>query len=86
MLSQATSHKFLFLGVSIPRKMANLKRVFVYGTLKKGLPNHKLLSEIPEEETAVFLSEAFTSEKFPVVIGSSDYFPSMLDVPGIGEV
>jgi gamma-glutamylcyclotransferase (GGCT)/AIG2-like uncharacterized protein YtfP len=48
--------------------MANLIRVFVYGTLKRGEPNHQLLTK-KENGFAEFQSEGRTAEKFPLVIG-----------------
>jgi gamma-glutamylaminecyclotransferase len=48
--------------------MANLIRVFVYGTLKRGEPNHQLLT-MKENGFSEFQSEGRTAEKFPLVIG-----------------
>eukprot|EP00794_Sanderia_malayensis_P014321 gene14321-15810_t len=65
--------------------MANSTRVFVYGTLKRGFPNHKLLSNVAENERAIFLSQGCSKEKYPLVVGSQAHIPFMLDSPGIGE-
>ena len=43
--------------------------VFVYGTLKRGQPNHHWLSTA-ENGWQRFIGEAVTEEKFPLVIAS----------------
>lgn len=43
-------------------------KVFVYGTLKRGGPNHKLMTD-PENGVAKFIAEGQTSRKYPLVIG-----------------
>ena len=54
--------------------------VFVYGTLKKGEPNHSFMS------SSTFVSEATTCEKFPLVIASKFNIPFLLNKPGVGHV
>ena len=66
--------------------MASLTRVFVYGTLKKGLPNHQLLCNIGADQHVKFLSPCHTSNKYPVVIASAACIPFLLNHPGVGEV
>jgi len=51
--------------------------VFVYGTLKKGYGNNRLL------ETSEFIGNAVTIKKFPM-IGEGGAFPYMLDIEGDG--
>ncbi|KAJ8902688.1 hypothetical protein NDN08_006008 [Rhodosorus marinus] len=53
--------------------------VFVYGTLKRGFPNHHLLREANYEGTFR------TDEKFPLVIGGEFFSPYLLHRPGEGS-
>lgn len=48
--------------------MANLIRVFVYGTLKRGEPNYHIL-ENKENGHSEFVTKGSTSIKYPLVIG-----------------
>ena len=66
--------------------MASLTRVFVYGTLKKGMPNHRLLQNLNKNEVANFLSNARSSERYPLVITTPASIPFLLDFAGQGEV
>uniref|UniRef100_A0A1L8E549 Gamma-glutamylcyclotransferase family protein n=1 Tax=Nyssomyia neivai TaxID=330878 RepID=A0A1L8E549_9DIPT len=61
-----------------------LRRFFVYGTLKKGEPNHKLLTT-PENGVGKFVSRGETTIKFPLVIGTRYNIPFLLNKPGIGH-
>lgn len=62
-----------------PKPVELLTKVFVYGTLKKGLSNHRLLKD------AQFEGRATTLQQFKMV-GKDDYFPYVLgtahDLPG----
>merc|ERR1711936_990284 len=58
--------------------------VFVYGTLKKGQPNHHWLSTA-ENGWQRFLGEAETNNKFPLVIASRYNIPYLIDQPGTGN-
>lgn len=66
--------------------MANsqLKKVFVYGTLKKGEPNHHWLTKA-ENGYSKFLCSAVTSKRLPLVIASQYNIPMLLNKPGIGH-
>lgn len=53
--------------------------VFVYGTLKKGLHNHRYL------EGQKFVGEGITTERYPL-IGENFSYPYLLDLKGKGEL
>jgi len=59
-------------------------QVFVYGTLKKGQPNHHWLSQT-ENGFQTFLGHATSVKKFPLVIASRYNIPYLLDKPGSGH-
>ena len=60
--------------------------VFVYGTLKRGEPNHYLLQQ-SDKGCCEFVSTAVTVDRWPLVV-SPNYFstPYMLAKAGTGEV
>lgn len=58
-------------------------KVFVYGTLKTGEPNYKVLSETDGEYR--FISSGTTVEKFPLVVGTKYNIPFLLDDAGNGN-
>ncbi|XP_036331369.1 putative gamma-glutamylcyclotransferase CG2811 isoform X1 [Rhagoletis pomonella] len=62
----------------------NLIKVFVYGTLKRGEPNHHWLTR-PENGHSRFVCEAQTVQKFPLVIGTRYNIPFLLNKPGAGH-
>ena len=55
-------------------------RLFVYGTLKKGFPNHNNYME-----SAKRLGKYQTIEKYPLVLCGARYVPCMIDRPGKGH-
>ena len=60
-------------------------RVGVYGTLKKGFPNHsKMLNK--ENGLARFVKNAVTKYKYPLVIASCTNTPYLLNQKGTGHV
>ncbi|KAJ8934602.1 hypothetical protein NQ318_002946 [Aromia moschata] len=61
----------------------NLHKVFVYGTLKKGEPNHQWFSK---DQTGYhkYLYNAKTTEKYPLIIGTKYNIPFLLNSPGNG--
>lgn len=64
--------------------MANrIHKVFVYGTLKKGEPNHHWLTDI-KNGAASFVAKATTDSKYPLVIATRYNIPFLLDRPGDG--
>lgn len=63
----------------------NYHSVFVYGTLKKGEPNHHWITS-KENGHAKFISNAQTIKKYPLIIASKYNIPFLLGNPGVGEV
>ena len=58
--------------------------VFVYGTLKRGQPNHHWLSTA-ENGFQRFVGAGVTNNKFPLVIASRYNIPYLIDRPGDGN-
>lgn len=54
-------------------------KVFVYGTLKRGFPNHHYMSG------ATFLAEARTVAAYPLVVGNTWFTPYLLPEKGEGH-
>jgi gamma-glutamylaminecyclotransferase len=54
-------------------------RIFVYGTLKRGFPNHGYMTG------ATFAGMARTVTAYPLVIGGQWFTPNLLDEPGSGH-
>ena len=65
--------------------MADFVRVFVYGTLKRGFPNHGLLGN-PPQGIVKFITEGRTKQRYPLVIATEAGIPFVLPFPGEGEV
>ncbi|KAG5899877.1 hypothetical protein JTB14_012340 [Gonioctena quinquepunctata] len=61
----------------------NLHKVFVYGTLKKGEPNHSWFSKSTVGYYR-YLSDARTVEKYPLIIATKYNIPFILQSPGNG--
>ena len=66
-------------------EMANRCLVFVYGTLKRGEPNHHWLTDAANGNGR-FIGRAVTSELFPLVVASRYNIPFLLNSPGSGKV
>lgn len=64
------------------RRMA--ARVFVYGTLKRGEPNHHWLTK-KENGQSRFLGKGTTTVRFPLVVGTRYNIPFLLARPGQGK-
>eukprot|EP00667_Euglena_gracilis_P019626 EG_transcript_21060 len=57
--------------------------VFVYGTLKRGFPNHGLMRRPPA--AGQFCGTARTAARFPLVVATPYRIPFLLDLPGQGH-
>ncbi|XP_017287102.1 gamma-glutamylaminecyclotransferase C isoform X2 [Kryptolebias marmoratus] len=60
-----------------------MAHVFVYGTLKKGQPNHHYMMDSSNGK-ATFVATAITAQKYPLVIAGKYNIPFLLNLPGRG--
>lgn len=74
-----------FEGYNLHNRKLQMNRVFVYGTLKNGQPNHFRLMD-PGSGTSTFVGQGQTLEKYPLVIDRSWNLPCLLKLPGSGLV
>ena len=56
----------------------------MYGTLKRGEPNHHFLKK--ENGVARFMGLAELTQRYPLVVASRHNIPFLLEVPGQGKV
>uniref|UniRef100_A0A8C5NV42 Gamma-glutamylaminecyclotransferase n=1 Tax=Jaculus jaculus TaxID=51337 RepID=A0A8C5NV42_JACJA len=61
-----------------------MAHVFVYGTLKRGQPNHKVMLDCANG-WAAFRGRGVTMEPFPLVIAGKHNIPWLLCLPGQGH-
>ncbi|KAM7111674.1 gamma-glutamylaminecyclotransferase isoform 1-T2 [Molossus nigricans] len=61
-----------------------MAQVFVYGTLKRGQPNHKVLLDHTNGCSA-FWGRGRTVEPYPLVIAGEHNIPHLLNLPGHGH-
>uniref|UniRef100_A0A1B0D710 Gamma-glutamylcyclotransferase family protein n=1 Tax=Phlebotomus papatasi TaxID=29031 RepID=A0A1B0D710_PHLPP len=61
-----------------------LQKLFVYGTLKRGEPNHYWFKK-SSNGYAKFVCKAATTKKMPLVIATRYNIPFLLDKPGHGN-
>lgn len=61
-----------------------MTHVFLYGTLKKGQPNHCIMLDTTKG-SAKFLGHACTVDRYPLVIAGKHNIPFLLNVPGEGQ-
>ncbi|XP_055690788.1 troponin C-akin-1 protein [Lutzomyia longipalpis] len=61
-----------------------LHKLFVYGTLKRGEPNHYWLKKA-SNGYAKYICKAATTKKMPLVIATRYNIPFLLDKPGHGN-
>ena len=59
--------------------------VFVYGTLKRGQPNHKLISDGLAAGDCALVGVGATADRFPLVVASRYNIPFLLDARGKGK-
>ena len=64
---------------------ASLHRLFVYGTLRRGQPNHYLLLD-QNNGVAKWLGVARLVNKYPLVVAGPYNIPALLDIEGEGKV
>lgn len=62
-----------------------LHRVFVYGTLKRGEPNHGIIKDVANGY-AKFLGVGKTTTSYPLVIATKYNIPFLLKKPNVGNV
>ena len=62
-----------------------MHRIFVYGTLKRGQPNHYLI-ENASNGIVRYVGEGKTIEKWPLVVYTMFSIPYILNIPGTGHV
>lgn len=58
--------------------------IFVYGTLKRGQPNHYRMFDSSNGK-AELLATACTTQKYPLVIATQHNIPFLLNIPGNGH-
>ena len=62
-----------------------LHKMFVYGTLLKGQPNHHVLMNA-NNGLSVFVGKARLTKKYPLVVASAYNVPYLLPLEGTGQV
>jgi gamma-glutamylaminecyclotransferase len=66
--------------IKIKTAIAMKHLIFVYGTLKKGFPNHDRYMRSAEK-----LGNYRTAENYPLVLIGKRYVPCMINAPGEGQ-
>eukprot|EP00731_Ephydatia_muelleri_P033217 Em0026g37a len=61
-----------------------LQKMFVYGTLLKGQPNHHVLMNA-NNGLSVFVGKARLTKKYPLVVASAYNVPYLLPLKGTGQ-
>ncbi len=56
-----------------------MNTIFVYGTLKRGFPNHGLMLG------ARYIGDALTVERYPMVVQGKTFSPVIMPEPGTGH-
>ncbi|XP_042189731.1 protein O-mannosyl-transferase TMTC4 isoform X3 [Callorhinchus milii] len=64
--------------------LGKMTHIFVYGTIKKGQPNHHCITSAINGK-AVYYGKGVTDEKYPLVIASKYNIPYLLNIPGSGQ-
>lgn len=78
-----TKNECLFFHLPIPDSI-NMTNIFVYGTLKRGQPNHYHMFDSSNGK-AEFLATACTTQEYPLVIATQHNIPFLLNIPGNGH-
>ena len=60
--------------------------VFVYGTLKRGEPNHSLIEPGSASGQSLLIGTGITQNKFPLVVAGIYNIPYLLDAVGKGNL
>ena len=60
-------------------------KVFVYGTLKKGQPNHYLMED-PTNGVARWIGDGRLCHKYPLIVETKSCVPLLLAAKGTGKV
>ncbi|XP_023594292.1 gamma-glutamylaminecyclotransferase isoform X2 [Trichechus manatus latirostris] len=68
----------------ITASLARMAQVFVYGTLKRGQPNHQVMLDGTNGSSA-FQGRGRTVEPYPLVIAGQHNIPHLLNLPGRGH-
>ncbi|GMN30583.1 hypothetical protein TIFTF001_002865 [Ficus carica] len=66
----------------VSNKESRQTLIFVYGTLKRGLSNHCLMTDPIARDDAVFLGNHVTLQPYPLVHGEVPY---LINLPGRGR-
>ncbi|XP_067298958.1 gamma-glutamylaminecyclotransferase C-like [Pseudorasbora parva] len=74
----------IFLVIASVCAVVRTAQVFVYGTLKRGQPNHFRMWDAANGR-AEFVAQARTVERYPLVIATKCNVPFLLNVPGMGQ-
>ncbi|XP_048454055.1 gamma-glutamylaminecyclotransferase isoform X2 [Rhincodon typus] len=61
-----------------------MNTVFVYGTLKKGQPNHHYMID-GSKGSGMYYGKGRTQQKYPLVIAGKNNIPFLLNLPTIGH-
>jgi len=76
---------FMIISFTCDVTNMSLHKVFVYGTLKRGEPNHHWITDM-KKGFARFIGVGKTVNKYPLIIATKYNIPFVLDCPGQGHV
>lgn len=76
--------QFFCLFLTNQQTSSVLQRLFVYGTLKSGQPNHNILCDA-NNGLAKYWCKATTTKKMPLVIGTRYNIPFLINKNGVGS-
>uniref|UniRef100_M3Z5T7 Gamma-glutamylaminecyclotransferase n=3 Tax=Mustela putorius furo TaxID=9669 RepID=M3Z5T7_MUSPF len=82
--ASAADSVYHLLALSSAASVTHMARVFVYGTLKRGQPNHGVLRD-RANGCAAFRGRGRTLEPYPLVIAGEHNIPWLLNLPGQGQ-